>query len=405
MKILVITDRYPPHYAGGYELGCRDAVDALRARHHDVAVLTSTYGVEPFQAEADAVLRRFEVDFERQRWNFLQLLWREAQNQRQFRQVVRQFQPDVVYFWKLNRISVSLAFMTQQMDLPISYYVFDRWITTWEQDPWLQIWRSPSVRRSNSLIKTAVRPFLQMADLIHTNGALDFSHAQLCSHYLKRYALEVGKPVANAEVIHWGVDLNLFPYRPRAHTPERLLYVGRLVPHKGVHTAIQALALLVQQEKYRGLELTIVGDDAPTEYLDSLHDLVRTAGLQDRVHFGSFVEHGDLPGLYQQHDVLLFPSVWDEPFGITLLEAMASGLAVIGTGTGGSGEILQHKVNGLVFPPEDTETCARHIKLLVDKPAFFRHLQESGRQTVEQRFRLEHTMDRIERSLKRVVSV
>ncbi|NDJ78820.1 MAG: glycosyltransferase family 4 protein [Chloroflexi bacterium] len=402
MKILVISDRYPPFYTGGYELGCHDAVEALRERGHEVHVLTSTFGVGA-PADNGHVSRWLEASFDKRRMGLLELLRKETINKRAFRYMINTFRPDVVYIWKLNRISVSLAFLAQDFDLPVAYYVFDRWITNWRTDPWYDVWNRRAKRKPVHVIKQMLRPVLSATSLVWTN-TLDFSHAQLCSHYIKNYALETGTPVEQAEVIHWGVDPERFPYQNGHYQPHRLLFVGRLVPHKGVHTTINALKLLVQQPRYAHLHLTIVGDSDYSEYLANIRFAIRQANLSDHVTFVKFTDRNDLPAIYRAHDILLFPSVWEEPFGITVLEAMSSGLAVIGTGTGGGSEILEHDVNGLVYPKEDAAACAGCIARLVDDPDTYERLRQNGRASVEHHFDLDAVIDKIEQALHKAVA-
>jgi hypothetical protein len=86
MRILVLTNFYPPHYVGGYELGCRDVVEGLRARGHQVAVLTSTYKVYKPRG-GQGVYRWLESDFtsDGNRTGFFRLLRKEITNRRAFR--------------------------------------------------------------------------------------------------------------------------------------------------------------------------------------------------------------------------------------------------------------------------------------------------------------------------------
>jgi len=74
-------------------------------------------------------------------------------------------------------------------------------------------------------------------------------------------------------------------------------------------------------------------------------------------------------------------------------------LAVVGTQTGGSSEILQHEVNVLIFAPGDAGACADQVLRLLDDQPLFEAIQQSGRRTVENSFRLQGMIDRIERSL------
>jgi glycogen synthase len=128
--------------------------------------------------------------------------------------------------------------------------------------------------------------------------------------------------------------------------------------------------------------------------------MVREAGLGRRVRFTGPLERERMPALYQEQDVLLFPSVWDEPFSITVLEAMAWGLAVVGTATGGSGEIMRHGVNALVFAPDDRAACAGHVRALVGRLGLYEQLRREARRTIERASDLDHMVDAIERKLQ-----
>src|SRR5688500_11356128 len=105
MKILVVSNFYPPHYVGGYELGCRDVVDGLRARGHQVEVLTSTYGADGAR-EDDGVYRWLETDFVvKDRDPAADLPWlvkKELRNRRAFRRLCRALRPDLIYLWNLR---------------------------------------------------------------------------------------------------------------------------------------------------------------------------------------------------------------------------------------------------------------------------------------------------------------
>ncbi len=83
---------------------------------------------------------------------------------------------------------------------------------------------------------------------------------------------------------------------------------------------------------------------------------------------------------------------------------MAAGLAVVGTATGGSNEILQDEVNALVFQKEDAQECAARIARLFTDERLFAEIRRNGRFTIEQKYRIEQMVDNIERSLKEAVS-
>jgi glycosyltransferase involved in cell wall biosynthesis len=156
--------------------------------------------------------------------------------------------------------------------------------------------------------------------------------------------LEPLKPKQASIIPNW-VDLETFPFRPHAfHNPVTVGLIGQISPHKGHADAIDAMRLLGD-----GFRLLVAGTGDPS-YEASLKQ--SAAGLP--VEFLGFVP---APDFFQKTDVLIVPS-WEEPFGIVLLEAMASGIPVIATNSGGPAEI----VRGLLIPPRDPTALAQAIR-------------------------------------------
>jgi glycosyltransferase involved in cell wall biosynthesis len=86
-----------------------------------------------------------------------------------------------------------------------------------------------------------------------------------------------------------------------------------------------------------------------------------------------------MPGLYRDHDIFLFPTLWAEPFGLAALEAMACGCLVLATGSGGSGEFLKDGETALLFPPNDADAVAEMVVRLVTEPGLVAGLRSRGR--------------------------
>ena len=402
MRILVISNFYPPHFIGGYELGCRDVVEGLKSRGHQVRVLTSTYGLTRAE-HSDSVYRWLEtdlaLDIKDSSKDLIKVVKKESINQRAFNRIAREFLPDVVYVWNATHISISIAIKAQQIGLAVCYFISDHWLARWESDALYSLKHRSPRRLHRRLIWKSLKSLLSASGLL-PRVDLNLSRVQFASRFLKQSALEANRPVQNAEVIHWGVDVNRFSFNETAHNPRRLLYVGQVTLLKGVHTVVEALKLIVEQPCNRSTTLTIVGGP---DYDNRIHELVSSLGLENNVRFTGLIPRDQLPAVYREHDILLFPSIWDEPFSITLLEAMSSGLAVVGTTTGGSSEILKDEVNALVFAKEDAEACAGQIARLINEPELFERIRRSGRRTVEENFRLEAMVDRIDLSLKNQV--
>jgi glycosyltransferase involved in cell wall biosynthesis len=109
-----------------------------------------------------------------------------------------------------------------------------------------------------------------------------------------------------------------------------------------------------------------------------------------------------MPGLYRQFDAFLFTSTWQEPFGRVLVEALASGVAVIGTMTGGATEIMVEGENALTFSPEDSAGLADQIQKLYENPSLISQLAENGRELAISKFDISRMIAEIDEYLQTV---
>jgi hypothetical protein len=100
-----------------------------------------------------------------------------------------------------------------------------------------------------------------------------------------------------------------------------------------------------------------------------------------------------MPGIFAAHDIFLFPSIWEEPLARVVQEAMACGLVVIGTDTGGTPELLAHGHNGLVFSAGDAPDLARSLETAIADQHRFASLSQNARRTVETHFTMERMID------------
>ncbi len=406
LKILVVSNLYPPHYIGGYELGCHDVVEGLKARGHHVSVLTSTYGLGSRMTNG-GVMRWLEATIPGRRrcraGRIFNLFRREFVNRSAFYRAVRAVSPDVVFAWNMRFISLSLLFAAQTMNLPLCYFISDNGLARgWESiDEWYGFWGHTQIGPLERRLKDGLARMLDMFGWSTVPAQAELRLVQFASRYLRDTALEAGLRIGSAEVIHWGVDVSKFQFNQESGQGTRLLYVGQLAPHKGVGTAIEALGLVRKILGNRSVSLTITGGCLDEQYRQSLLELIGRLGLEDNVSLLGSVDRDDLGVIYKGHDILIFPSVWDEPFSITLLEAMACGLAVVSTMTGGSREVLRPEINALIFDPEDATACASQVSRLITDKVLRNRIRCEARACVEKEFQLNGMILKIEESLAR----
>jgi glycosyltransferase involved in cell wall biosynthesis len=107
-----------------------------------------------------------------------------------------------------------------------------------------------------------------------------------------------------------------------------------------------------------------------------------------------------MPGVYADYDALLFTSAWEEPFALTPLEAMAAGVPVLGTPSGGSRELFRDGENAIVFAVRDDAALAAGIRRLAADAALRQRIATTAGGEVRARFELATVMHRIERILE-----
>jgi D-inositol-3-phosphate glycosyltransferase len=181
-----------------------------------------------------------------------------------------------------------------------------------------------------------------------------------------RELLGLGARPATLHVVPCGVDTRRFrPRGPAARrgAPRRLVATGRLVPRKGLRTAVEALPSIPDTE------LVVAGGPAADEVAADPHgadllDLARDLGVADRVHLLGRVAHDRLPALYRSADAVVAVPRY-EPFGIVPLEAMACGVPVIATAVGGMLDTVADGVTGLRVPPDDPPALAAAARRLL----------------------------------------
>jgi glycosyltransferase involved in cell wall biosynthesis len=111
-----------------------------------------------------------------------------------------------------------------------------------------------------------------------------------------------------------------------------------------------------------------------------------------------------MPAILAEHEALILSSEYDEPLARSIQEAMALELLVIGTVTGGSGELLIHERTGLVFNPGDPKSLAEQIDRAARNPELVDELRKAGRKEIEGHFNIQRTVLEIEEYLMDLIS-
>jgi glycosyltransferase involved in cell wall biosynthesis len=376
-------------------------------------ILTSQYGVHAPSHEDGDVIRSLYLqaglDYYRPADFFLKRASQERFNQDVLRAVLGEFAPEVAVVWGMYLLSHNLPYWLEQwMPGRVVYYLASYWPT--DDDPHRAYWRLRANKTLTEQVKRPLRAFaLSQLRREKYPPALRFVNALCCSRHVRDQLASAGMIPPNSDVLHIGIDPLPFQNRTAMASrsedaPLRLLYFGRLIEDKGVHTAIQALGILNQRGLAAHVELTILGNGHP-DYEARLHSVVSDFGLGDQVRFAGKIRRDEIPAVLCRYDVFLFTSIWPEPFGRTIVEAMLAGLIVIGSDVGGSREILAHYDADLLYPAGDAYSLASRIALLLDGSKDKQQLARRGRALALERFSLQTMLTGFEKYLVQSVGM
>jgi glycogen synthase len=407
MRLLFVTNRYPPHLTGGYEIVAQRVADGLRRRGHQVDILTSVYGVKRKVVE-DHVHRLLHLTWDSPQPHRL-ALW-EVTDLLETRRLIKRRRPDCIWIWGGLGLFPSLLKELAKLDIPLVYDLHDVWLSGTLQfaQEWADFWQSSGRGILNRVFKPLLKSSLS---LLHASAlkpvsasALKLRRAVFVSEAERTLNQSKGFVFAKSRVIYNGVDgKTYFPAAERScETAIKALFVGRLVEGKGAHIALQAIQHLVNERK-QPITLSVVGVVAPPfEYYESLKSFIAEHHLQAYVEFLEPLGNEAMPEVYNRYDILILPS-HKEGFSMVILEAMACGLVVVATTVGGNAEILREGENALTFPVDDPAALAHQIGRLIDDPRLRSRLSANASSLISERFTLEQMVERRERFLLETV--
>lgn len=192
-------------------------------------------------------------------------------------------------------------------------------------------------------------------------------------------------------VIYNGINKEKF-YHTQHDDEFHIIYVGRLIPVKGIHLLIESLSL---SENSDNAKLYIVGT-GPEDYVKHLKDMVNDKGLKENVIFTG--AQNDVTGYLAQSDIFVHPAICEEGFGITMVEAMASSLPCVAFNKGAVPEIINPGENGIIVNEESPEALACAIDELygIWKNGNLEPMRQNAVQTAK-KFTIENTVKALER--------
>lgn len=380
MRILVVAHNYPRFPGDPAGTYIRRLALGYQGRGHQVAVVAPhVRGSAERETESGVVLERFR--YAPERWE--QVGYRgEARAGRlllapaalalpfyflAFRRAIRRhlasFNPDVIHahWW------FPAGWLAAKCGRPLVVTSHGSDVRLLEQHALLA--RSARGVARRAACWTAVSRFLA-TDLEHRLGLAERS-VQVTPMPVDTELFESGRAVSKAN-------------------PPRVLFAGNLLPSKGVDVLIAAVALL--RERGIGCDLRILGA-GPAR--DQLLAEISARGLTGIATIAPFVPQSRMPAEYGAATVTVLPTRGQaEGLGLTLVEALLAGSAVVGTPAGGIPEVVEDGVTGLLAPDGDPVALAERIALLMQDAPFRLRLTAQGSERVRRTYSLEAAVDR-----------
>jgi glycogen synthase len=360
LRILVISNLYPPQMIGGYERAIADCARLLYQRGHEVLVVTSNaeaYTASYTNAAVEPPVRRCLLlggAWTQQGGEWFspeQVKAIVLQNQNTLAQQLQVFQPHVCLAGNMDFLTPEILELVISSGIPVAHYVMNE---------------SPGYA-ANLTPKSSLYRYIT------------------CSDWVRQQLQQQGYPAATAQTIYPGAAVEEFyqaelPPRDRL----RIAYASLVMYYKGADVLIEALWLL----HAAGIEFTatIAGGTIQPEFVESLQQVVESEGLQDTIKFVGALSRQELKHLYRTHNILVFPSRFEEPFGISQIEAMAAGLTLVTSGTGGAAEIIENGRDGLIFESENAFDMANILSSLPKFPTEWEKITRQGQQRAISQF-------------------
>jgi glycosyltransferase involved in cell wall biosynthesis len=429
MKILIVSNFYPPHYRGGYEVRCKQVAETMQQRGHQVRVLTSVYGFPmnsrgDFQRQTEFIggvrvdrwlnIYAYGPQPPHRPWTFFQAK-RELADARRFVNLLSEFKPDMVNWWSMNGLAMNLLPIPGAVHIPDVHWIEHPWMINeygvagekaapfWES-LWDGVW---GPRPFQPLLRWFGHRWEQQ---VASEGlpTREFPnsprHVVFVSEYLRRLYREAGLKFPSSEIIFGGVPAEQFYSPVRRHdneSPMRILYAGQITPDRGLHTAIEAFGQIAPKLRAR-VNLTIAGHSTG-DYYDAIQKRVHELGLAGSVKFLGKVSHDHMPDVYKEHDILAFVSTREEGLPLVMVEAMLAGCAVVTTGSGGAQEIAD-LAKLPVFPKGDFLALAQLLESFVDQPERMREIAMQGQSVALRELTLQRMIEQWEQTLLRLSS-
>lgn len=362
MRVLHLSWEYPPNIVGGLGRHAYYLTTELAKLGIDVKVITINYGYEDVEEEINGVDVIRVNPFKIKILDFIS--WVHSFNMEMVHKA-----SSIIETWKPDIIHVH-DWLTAPSGVAIKHAV---------RTPLIATIHATEHGRRGGIRSIESRHIHEWEWLM----AFEAWRIIVCSNYMRDEVMRVlNAPPNKISMIPNGVASELLNFKvdwSRKHLyasdwEKIIVFFGRMVYEKGPDKVIEAFRKVVSRRQ--DVKLIMAGDGPMREYL-----MNASRDLGGKVYFAGHLPDNDLYNVIGMSDVVVLPSRY-EPFGISVLEGMSLGKAVIGPNRGGPAEIIQHMINGVSVDPEDSDSIAYFIDLLLSDEGKRRYIGSNARQTI-----------------------
>lgn len=360
MNILVVNYEYPPVGGGGGSC-CKEIVELLAQRGHQVNVFTAGYKQFKKSESVHANLTIHKIKSNRKSMHevgFMGLASFLVRGSLRIGRFIKKNKFDIIHYHFSVPTGLLTFFHTKKIPYIVTLHGID--VPAFHEDEF------PAFQK---LTKPFNKKIIKRATAVVA-----------VSENLKQKA-EESFPGKAIDVIYHGVDIKKFKrlsFEKKDNTI-RFICVSRLVKFKRIDLLIKAFQICVEKNPEKQMELVIVG----TGYLESeLKALALETGVSDKIIFKGFIPNEEIFQILNEADIFVLPSVHDS-FGIVFLEAMACGLPCIGARSAGVPEVIREGKTGLLAEPESVESLADCMWKLADNDKVRNAMGEESFQLIQ----------------------
>lgn len=385
MKVLIVNTLYSPYKIGGAERSVQEFAENLAMSGVEVGVLTLGEKEEFYKLNGVKVWR---LKIQNHYWPFLnkerskidKLRWhvkdiRNKSYKNKVTEIIHDFKPSIIHTNNISGFSVYIWVLAKNNQIKIVHTIRDYYL----QCPNASKFRNNTVCERTCL-DCKVLSFLKKKESNKVNYVVGISDFTLKEHINRGYFERVKKVVVYNG---FTIDFSIEKKQKFINGEIKFGFIGQIIPSKGIELLLKSF---VELEKFKNWKLIIAGAISK-QYENKLKRISNT----EKIEFLGYVDSAEF---FEKIDVLIVPSIWNEPFGRVVLEGLIYNKVVIGSNRGGIPELL--KKNPLfIFNPDKNELISL-LKKILEKPSML------NRYKIDRNNLLEFSMEKKVESYKKI---